>query len=174
LKIQQAEYAKVLREVYSLKDKAATAYYSSNFDGAESLLVSAQAQWAKVSTEADPEIEELLAIVTTVKGVAYGRVLELSDPHYPELSYSLDMGLRKSFFDRRLTLAINGRDLLDSRKWHTQTSGTGFSQDSEMWRGGRRGMLQISWSFGNMNGKKRMQPDQGADDEGGSMGGYSE
>lgn len=91
-----------------------------------------------------------------------------------ESSYSLDMGLRKSFFDRRLTLAINGRDLLDSRKWHTQTSGTGFSQDSEMWRGGRRGMLQISWSFGNMNGKKRMQPDQGADDEGGSMGGYSE
>ena len=96
LKIQQAEYAKVLREVYSLKDKAATAYYSSNFDGAESLLVSAQAKWAKVSTEADPEIEELLSIVTTVKGVAYGRVLELSDPHYPELSYSLDMA-RQNF-----------------------------------------------------------------------------
>ena len=96
MKIQQSEYEKVLREVYSLKDKAATAYYSSDFDGAESLLVSAQSKWAKISTETEPEIENLLAIVSTVKGVAYGRVLELSDPHYPELSYSLDMA-RQNF-----------------------------------------------------------------------------
>ena len=88
-------------------------------------------------------------------------------------SYNLDMGLRKTFFDRRFTVALNGRDLLDSRKWRTQTSGAGFSQDSEMWRGGRRGMLQLSCSFGNMNNKKRV-PEQGSDDEGGSMGGYNE
>lgn len=86
-------------------------------------------------------------------------------------SYNLDMGLRKTFFDRRLTLAINGRDLLDSRKWHTKTSGEGFRQDSEMWRGGRRGMIQLSWSFGNMTGKKRMQPEQGGEDDGGNIGG---
>ena len=96
IKIQQAEYVKVLREVYELKDKAATAYYSSDFDGAENILVSAQAKWAGVSTEADPEIDDLLAIVTTVKNIGYGRILEPSDPHYPELSYSLDMA-RQNF-----------------------------------------------------------------------------
>ena len=91
-------------------------------------------------------------------------------------SYNLDMGLRKTFFDRKLTLAINGRDLFDSRKWHSKTSGEGFRQDSESWRGGRRGMIQIAWSFGNMKGKRR--PDnngeQGGYDEGGSMGGYND
>ena len=91
MKIQRAEYEKVLREVYSIKDKAAIAYYSSNFDLSENLLASAQAKWARVSTEADSEIEELLGIVRTIKSIEYGRVLLQSDPHYPELSYSLDM-----------------------------------------------------------------------------------
>lgn len=99
-----------------------------------------------------------------------------------EANYNLDMGLRKTFFDRKLTLAINGRDLLDSRKWRSKTSGAGFRQDSESWRGGRRGMIQIAWSFGNMkNDKMKGRPGEGGpgqnggEDEGegqrGSMGG---
>ena len=102
VKIQQAEYAKVLREVFALKDRAATYYYSSNFDAAENILVSAQAKWAKVSTEPDSEIEDLLNIVKTVKSMTYGRVLLQSDPHYPELSYSLDMA--KQSFERGVKL----------------------------------------------------------------------
>lgn len=95
-KIQRAEYEKVLREVFAVKDKAAIAYYSGSFDIAENLLVSAQAKWAKVSTEPDSEIEDLLNIVKTIKSIEYGRVLLPSDPHYPELSYSLDMA-KQSF-----------------------------------------------------------------------------
>jgi|GEM_PF-1372462 len=102
LKIQRAEYEKVLREVFALKDKAAIAYYSSSFDAAENLLVMAQSRWAKVSTDPDSEIEDMLNIVKTIKSIEYGRVLLQSDPHYPELSYSLDMA--KQAFERGLLL----------------------------------------------------------------------
>ena len=106
LKIQRAEYEKVLREVFALKDKAAIAYYSSSFDAAENLLVMAQSRWAKVSTDPDSEIEDMLNIVKTIKSIEYGRVLLQSDPHYPELSYSLDMA--KQAFERGLLLKKQG------------------------------------------------------------------
>ena len=70
-------------------------------------------------------------------------------------SYFLDMGLRKQLFDRKLNLALNCRDVLDSRAWHTNTSGEGFRQESYNWRGGRRFILQASWSFGNMKGRDK-------------------
>lgn len=105
-RISAAEYEKVLREVFAIKDRAATYYYSSNFDAAENLLVSAQAKWAKVSTEPDSEIEDLLGIIKAVKNATYGRVLLQSDPHYPELSYSLDMA--KQSFERGVQLKKSG------------------------------------------------------------------
>lgn len=107
LKIQRAEYEKVLREVFAIKDKATIAYYSSSFDSAESLLVTAQTKWAKVSTDADPEIEELLDIVKTIKSIEWGRVLVQSDPHYPELSYSLDMA--KQSFEKGIKMKKNDK-----------------------------------------------------------------
>lgn len=73
---------------------------------------------------------------------------------YREPNYSLDAGLRKSFFDKKLSLAINARDLLDSRKRHTITSGAGFEQDDMNWRGGRRFGFTLTYSFGNMRAKK--------------------
>ena len=106
MKIQQAEYEKVLREVFALKDKANTFYYSSNFDAAESTLNTAQARWSKVSTEPDSEIEDLLNIVKTIRNIENGRELLLSDPHYPELSYSLDMA--KQSFEKGVALKKQG------------------------------------------------------------------
>lgn len=85
-----------------------------------------------------------------------------------DANYNLDMGLRKTFFNKALTVAVNGRDILDSRKFKSSTSGANFRQETEGWRGGRRAMLQISWSFGNMNNnKKRMEggPEQGGNQE---------
>lgn len=70
-----------------------------------------------------------------------------------EANYSLDAGLRKSFLNRKLSVSISARDILDSRKWHTITSGTGFEQDSKNWRGGRRFGLTLTYSFGNMRAK---------------------
>lgn len=71
-----------------------------------------------------------------------------------EPNYSVDLGLRKSFMSDKLTLSINARDLLDSRKFRTVTSGNGFWQDSENWRGGRRFGFTLTYSFGNMNKKR--------------------
>ncbi len=73
---------------------------------------------------------------------------------YRKPNYSLDAGLRKSFFDRKLSLSINARDLLDSRKRHTITSGAGFEQDDMSWRGGRRFGFTLTYSFGNMRAQK--------------------
>ena len=71
-----------------------------------------------------------------------------------EPNYSVDLGLRKSFLSDKLTLSINARDLLDSRKFRTVTAGDGFWQDSGNWRGGRRVGFTLTYNFGNMNKKK--------------------
>lgn len=73
---------------------------------------------------------------------------------YREPNYSVDLGLRKSFLSDKLTLSINARDLLDSRKFRTVTAGDGFWQDSENWRGGKRVGFTLTYNFGNMNKKK--------------------
>lgn len=71
-----------------------------------------------------------------------------------EPTYRLDAGIKKSFLDGKINLALTARDLLDSRHRHTITSGAGFTQESESWRQGRNVRLTISYSFGNMRGKK--------------------
>lgn len=74
-------------------------------------------------------------------------------------NYSLDAGLRKSFMDKKLSVSVNARDLLNSRKWKTETSGTGFTQYSENWHTGRTVRLTLTYSFGNMKmGRKSQRP----------------
>lgn len=84
---------------------------------------------------------------------------------YRRPNYSLDAGLRRSFFDRKLSVSVNARDILASRKWKTVTSGTGFRQSSENWWGGRYVGFTLTYNFGNMsrnNGKgQRQQFDDG-------------
>lgn len=65
----------------------------------------------------------------------------------------LDFGARKALANRKLTVALNCRDILDSRCWRTTSHGEGFSQESNYWRGGRRFVLQVAWSFGNIKAK---------------------
>ncbi len=72
-------------------------------------------------------------------------------------NYMLDAGLRKSFMNKRFSLSINARDILDSRKQHTITYGTGFIQDSENWRGGRKIGFTLTYNFGNMRAKNNKQ-----------------
>ncbi len=69
-------------------------------------------------------------------------------------SHNLDMGIRKSFGGRKFNLALNCRDVLNSRAWHNTNYGTGFSQESKSSWGKRRFILQFSWNFGNMRGKE--------------------
>ena len=69
---------------------------------------------------------------------------------YRKPSYSLDAGLRKSFLDNRLSVAVNARDLLDSRKRQSITIGDDFRQESSNSFIGRNIGITISYSFGNL------------------------
>ncbi len=71
-----------------------------------------------------------------------------------ESDYSIDLGLRKSFFNRTLNVNLTVRDLLNSRRRKSSTSGTGFSQYSESYWSGRSVGINLTYNFGNMNPKK--------------------
>ena len=81
-----------------------------------------------------------------------------------EANFSLDMGLRRAFFDKRLTVNFNVRNALDSRKFRARTHSTNYSQLSEGVWGTRRFGVQISYSFGNMAGKPRRSGEHGGGD----------
>ncbi|MDR1896476.1 MAG: TonB-dependent receptor [Prevotellaceae bacterium] len=87
---------------------------------------------------------------------------------YRKANYSLDAGIRKTF-SNIISVSISGRDLLDSRRRHSVTSGMGFIQDSENWREGRQASLTVTYNFGNTR-PKRQDRKQGAEQE--SNGGY--
>ncbi|MEG1586655.1 MAG: outer membrane beta-barrel family protein [Bacteroidales bacterium] len=72
-------------------------------------------------------------------------------------SYWLDAGIRRSFLERRLSVAITGRDLLDSRKRKSYTYGDNFFQTSTSQWGGRQVGISISYNFGNMKSAKKKQ-----------------
>ena len=105
---------------------------------------------------------------------------------YSQAGYGVDMGIRKQFADNKWSIAINGRDILDSRAWRNQTWGEGFYMESVGRRGGRRIMATITYNFGNMKAKKKGRgegegegdsdsSDEGdSGDEGGFGGGFDD
>lgn len=82
---------------------------------------------------------------------------------YRKANYSVDLGARKNFLNKRLVVALNCRDLLDSRKFETFTSGENFTRHQIGRRGGRRVNLTVTWNFGNtkQQKKKGKKKDQG-------------
>ena len=64
-------------------------------------------------------------------------------------SYSIDIGLRHTFLEKRLALALNVRDLLDSRARRNTTWGEGFWQFSENRWHSRSISLTLTYNFGN-------------------------
>lgn len=77
-----------------------------------------------------------------------------------ESNYSIDLGLRKSFFDRKLNVSANVRDLLDSRRRKSTTFGAGFEQYSESYWHGRTFGVTVSYNFGNMQPKRNQRNNQ--------------
>ena len=86
---------------------------------------------------------------------------------YQNAKYSVDLGVRQTLLDRKLSLSLNVRDLLNSDRDHTTTAGTGFSQSSSSYFHGRMLMFTVSYNFGNMKPKpsemKKMQNAGGGD-----------
>ncbi len=99
---------------------------------------------------------------------------------YRRANGSLDLGLRKTFFNKQLALALNWRDVFNSRKFENFTEGPTFWRHQKNHRDPRIN-LQLTWNFGNMTQKKKGDRDgdegQGGDDlQGGgddnNFGGY--
>lgn len=72
---------------------------------------------------------------------------------YRKANFSMDFGLRKTFLDKKLTLALNCRDLLNSRKFENYTSSDTFTRYQKNWRSGRTVNVSLTWNFGNMKAK---------------------
>jgi len=85
--------------------------------------------------------------------------------------YSIDLGMRKTFMDRKLSVSLMARDILNSNKHSSTTSGAGFSQTSETFFHGRMVGVTFSYNFGNMKPKaadmKKKQSSQDMNMEGG-------
>ena len=77
-------------------------------------------------------------------------------------SYSIDIGLRHTFLNKQLALALNVRDLLDSRSRSNKTWGEGFWQFSENRWHSRTISLTITYNFGN-NQRRRFERSEGMD-----------
>lgn len=94
---------------------------------------------------------------------------------YRKPNASLDLGLRKTFFNKLFSLSVNWRDVLGTRKWENYTSTESFTRHQKNWRDPRVNFT-LTWNFGNMNSKKKRQDDMngGSDDDSQSYGGYEQ
>ena len=95
---------------------------------------------------------------------------------YRKPNASLDLGLRKTFFNKRLAVAFNWRDVFASRHWENYTESDSFWRHQKNWRDPRVN-LQLTWNFGNMNQRKRPARDgeqPSADDDQQNFGGYEQ
>ncbi len=93
---------------------------------------------------------------------------------YRRANGSLDLGVRKTFLNKRFALALNWRDVFNTRRWENFTEGPTFWRHQRGHRDPRL-QIQLTWNFGNMTQKKRPGRDDqpGAmDDDAGSQGGY--
>ena len=84
---------------------------------------------------------------------------------------SLDLGLRKTVLNKKFALAVNWRDVFNTRHWENYTEGPTFWRHQKNWRDPRIN-VQLTWNFGNMKQKRRPGPEEmqgGMDDEQNNM-----
>ncbi|MBQ6210613.1 MAG: TonB-dependent receptor [Prevotella sp.] len=94
---------------------------------------------------------------------------------YRKPSYSMDIGLRKNFFNKLITLSINCRDVFNSRRWENFTESDTFSRHQLNRRNSRMVNFTLTYNFGNQTLRKRPQRDeQGEDDPSSNYNGGGE
>ncbi len=67
--------------------------------------------------------------------------------------FSMDLGIRQTFMNRKLSVSLNVRDLLNSDRDNQTTSGAGFSQTTSSYFHGRMFGVSLSYNFGNTKPK---------------------
>lgn len=83
--------------------------------------------------------------------------------------FTLDIGLKHSFLDRKLNLSLTARNVLNTRKMRQETKNTDFHQISEFCPFGPNFRLTLTYSFGNGKKKKSANPSDRSEDRGGDM-----
>ena len=89
---------------------------------------------------------------------------------------SLDLGLRKSFLNKTFSLAINWRDVFNTRQFENFTEGPTFWRHQKNWRKPNLN-VQLTWNFGNMNNQKKRNGEEDSQDGGeedNTFGGYEQ
>jgi hypothetical protein len=87
---------------------------------------------------------------------------------YRKPNASLDLGLRKTFFNKKFAVALNFRDVFGTRHWENYTESDTFWRHQKNWRDPRFN-IQLTWNFGNMsNDKKREDREDREGQQGGS------
>ncbi len=88
---------------------------------------------------------------------------------YRKPNTSMDLGIRKTFLNKRLAVAFNWRDVFATRHWENFTESDTFWRHQKNWRKPNMN-LQVTWNFGNMASDKKRQSQreepQQSDDEG--------
>ena len=84
---------------------------------------------------------------------------------YRPSQISMDAGIKKGFFDRKLVLSINCRDVFNSRKWESYTGSDTFSRYTLNKRRSRTVNFNLTWNFGNSQGKKKRDEQTNDNDE---------
>lgn len=83
-------------------------------------------------------------------------------------NYSIDFGIRKSFFDKKFNLALSIKDVLNTEKNESTTSTDNFNQYYSASHSAPEYRLTATYNFGNnkkKNGKKGKEDENGAADE---------
>ena len=112
----------------------------------------------------------------TVQATGNYRSRSVITQGYRKANGSLDLGLRKTFFNKQFALALNWRDVFNTRHWENYTEGPTFWRHQKNWRDPRIN-IQLTWNFGNMKQKRRPNREDmqgGMDDDSNSFGGYEQ
>ena len=111
----------------------------------------------------------------TLQGTGNFRSRSVITQGYRKANGSLDLGLRKSFLNKTFSLAVNWRDVFQTRRFENYTEGPTFWRHQKNWRKPNFN-VQVTWNFGNMGGQKKRGDDDshggGGDDDNSFGGGY--
>ena len=138
-------------------------FYDTNLDGALDLLYPFQQSF---SWNARIMANFLIPMGWSAQLTGMYRSADVVAQGKMNSQYVVDLGVRKSFLDRKLNLALSVRDLLNSRRWASTTWGDNFWQYSSHEPRGTMFSLSLTYNFGNMRAKKQ-RPQSGGMDMGG-------
>ncbi len=106
--INTAENNLIVAEVRELIEQGKAHYAQENYAQAERVFQRAQSRWKVTHVENKPEITYWLGIVRIALNVKSGRVIDETDPLYPEMSRLIN--LAKEDFNKGRELVEQGRE----------------------------------------------------------------